>query len=94
MIGVIGKISIVYYVGGVKFEEIIIINENAEHYLEGCASCKLIIDEVYYVIDTIYGASVRFGDLEEDTYLVMGNETTDFVIQQYSIYGTMKIVMF
>ena len=53
-----------------------------------------MIDEIYYVIDTIYGVSVYFDGNEEESILVSGNEYSEFEIKKYDIAGAMSIVMF
>lgn len=94
MIGIIGKINIKYTVGSNEYEEIVEVKNENTYYLQGCNRCKLVIDEVYYVEDTVYGVNVYFNDNEDDSFVVFGNESVNFEIKEFDIVGTMKITMF
>lgn len=94
MIGIIGKIYLKYTVGFNEYEELVEVNNESIYYLQGCNRCKLVIDEVYYVEDTVYGVNVYFNDNEDDSFMVFGNESVNFEIKEFDIAGTMKITMF
>lgn len=51
-------------------------------------SIKMDIDEITYIIDTIYGVDVSHGD---DCWCVSGNEKTEFIIESEGISGTMRL---
>lgn len=94
MIGVVGRLNIEYKINGKEYQEVFEIGEDESHILVGCKECTLYIEEVAYVIDTIYGVSLYFNDNDEDSIYVSGNSTEEFTIKDYGITGKIKIVMF
>lgn len=94
MIGIVGKINIKYTVGITEYEELVEVTNEDTYYLQGCNRCKLVIDEVYYIEDTVYGVSVYFNDNEDDSVIIFGYEPVNFEIKEFNIVGTMKITMF
>ena len=94
MLGVVGKLIINYKVGEEEYSESIILDKEATFFLKGCNNCKLVIDEVVYVIDTVYGVTVYFDDDEDNSIFVSGNDTFEFSIPGKDIVGNMKISMF
>ena len=76
------------------YEETFTIDQESKYSLKGCPNCNLIIDEVVYVIDTIYGVTVYFNEDEENSMFVNGNDLYKFEIPEYGVTGTMKISIF
>lgn len=94
MIGIIGKLNVEYKVNDCDYVEVFEIGEEEKYVLTGCPECSLFIEEVTYIIDTIYGVSVYFNDDEDDSLYVSENREETFELSEYGVKGKMKIVMF
>lgn len=95
MVGIVGKLSVEYSVKGKEYKEVFDIGEDERYILKGCPECNLFIEEVTYIIDTIYGVTVCINDDDDDESIyVAENREEEFSISDLSINGKMKIVMF
>lgn len=94
MVGIVGKLLVEYNVRGKEYKEIFDIGEEERYILEGCPECNLFIEEVTYIIDTIYGVTVCINDDDEESIYVSENREEKFSVSDLNINGKMKIVMF
>ena len=95
MIGVVGNVKISYTVNGVPYEDSFDLVTSKEIELTGIKGVKFRVEEVNYIEDTVYGATLSMIEplLLIDEYSI-GGETAEFEIQDIGVKGIMKLAFF
>lgn len=88
MIGVVGKIEIKYQYNGELYTELFDAAETTEYKLNECSQCAIIVDEVMYIEDTVYGVTLL---LEDEEYYV-AKESVEFISESLGVKGTFKLI--
>jgi len=89
MIGVVGKLRIEYFYSGKNHVDVFDLVDLKEFRLSACPDAVFTVDEVTYVIDTVYGVELSCG--EESWYV---SEPCDFGLIDRDLSGTMSLLFY
>lgn len=89
MLGVVGKLKIEYTRGGARFSDVVDLVDQKSFTLSGEPPARFTIDEITYIIDTVYGVEVSCG---EDAWYVSGSDPTPFSLGALGVEGTMTLI--
>lgn len=95
MFGIVGKVKISYVVSGETYEEYHDLSGSKEIELTGAKGVKFRVEEINYIEDTIYGATLSIVGNNPiiDEYFI-GNDKAEFEIPERGLTGTMELVFF
>lgn len=89
MLGVVGKLKIEYVCGGALFTDVVDLVDQKGFMLSGQPCARFTIDEITYIIDTVYGVEVFCG---EDAWYVSGSDPTPFSLDALGVRGAMTLI--
>lgn len=95
MIGVVGKVKFSYWVNDVFYEEKYDLAFSREIRLSGVEGVAFRVEEVNYIEDTVYGATLSMIEprLLIDEYMI-GSERATFEIKDKNLKGFMELAFF
>ena len=95
MIGVVGKVKLSYWVNDVFYEEKHDLAFSREIRLSGIEGVAFRVEEVNYIEDTVYGATLSMIEplLLIDEYMI-GSERATFEIKDKNLKGFMELAFF
>lgn len=89
MLGVVGKLKLAYTCGGAFFTDVVDLVDQKEFMLSGQPRARFTIDEITYIIDTVYGVEVSCG---EDAWYISGSDPTPFTLDALGVGGAMTLI--
>ena len=95
MIGVVGKVKFSYWVNDVFYEEKYDLAFSREIRLSGIEGVAFRVEEVNYIEDTAYGATLSMIEplLLIDEYMI-GSERAAFEVKDKNLKGFMELAFF
>ena len=95
MIGVVGKVKFSYWVNDVFYEEKYDLAFSQEIRLSGIEGVAFRVEEVNYIEDTAYGATLSMIEplLLIDEYMI-GSERAAFEVKDKNLKGFMELAFF
>lgn len=95
MIGVVGKVKFSYWVNDVFYEEKYDLAISQEIRLSGIEGVAFRVEEVDYIEDTVYGATLSMIEplFLIDEYMI-GSERAAFEVKDKNLKGFMELAFF
>jgi len=95
MIGVVGKVKFSYWVNEKHYEEKYDLAFSDEIKLSGIDGVVFRVEEVNYIEDTVYGATLSMiQPLQLIDEYTIGGQCAEFEIKSKNLKGTMELVFF